>query len=99
VSIPDPVRELFPEGAALTRVFLTGDTFTMGRIATRAYQADIDYWHLALAVANMASGMLVQACGNKAQAVALLDEWLDASVRARVRDRELRLDSPYGAGR
>ena len=92
MSNPDPVRQLFPQAAALTRAFLTGDTFTMGRIATRAYQADIDYWHLALAVANMASGMLAQACGSKAQAVELLDGWLDASVRGHVRDRELHLD-------
>lgn len=85
VSDGNPVHQLSPEATALIRMNLTGDTFTMDRVLTRTHDAGVDYWYLAFAVASQAAGMLAQACGSKAQAVDLVDCWLNSAVRARTR--------------
>ena len=89
VSNRNPVHQLSPEAAALIRVNLTGDTFTMDRVLTRTHEAGVDYWYLAFAVASQAAGMLAQACGSKAQAVDLVDCWLNSAVRTRTRAAQL----------
>lgn len=59
------------------------------RVLTRTHEAGVDYWYLAFAVASQAAGMLAQACGSKAQAVDLVDCWLNSAVRARTRAAQL----------
>jgi hypothetical protein len=96
MSDRNPVHELNPEAAALIRVNLTGDIFTMDRVLTRTHEAGVDYWYLAFAVASQAAGMLAQACGSKAQAVDLVDCWLNSAIRARARVKQLQLDLCLG---
>ena len=62
------------------------------RILTRAFEADLDGLFFAFTVANLAGRILVQACGSEAQAVALVDSWINALVRERARAAALQLD-------
>ncbi len=78
-------RELDPQAAGLIRASLTRDKFTTDRILTRAFEEDLDSLFFAFTVANLASRILVQACGGEPQAVALMDNWIDGLVRDRVR--------------
>ena len=83
-------RELEVEAAGLIRAALTGDHFTIDRIVTRAYEDDLDWRSFATEVTYTAGCLLIVALGSKAQATALLDEWLDSRVRKRMAAASLR---------
>jgi hypothetical protein len=68
-----------------SRANLTGDKFATDRILTRAFETDLDGLFFAFIIANLAGRILVQACGGEAQAVALVDSWINALVRDRAR--------------
>jgi hypothetical protein len=77
-------RELEVEAAGLIRAALTGDEFTIDRIVTRAYDADLDWRSFANEVTYTAACLLIVASGSKAQATTLVDTWLDSLVRKRM---------------
>jgi len=89
---------LDPEAAGLIRAVLTRDRFAIDQILTHAFKSDVDVdgLYFASLVAHMAGGILAEACGSKAPAVALVDDRLDAIVRERVRAAELQLDISLG---
>ena len=95
--MPEP-RELDPAAAGLIRASLTGDKFATDRILTRAFEADLDGLFFAFTVANLAGRVLAQACGSEAQAVALVDSWINALVRERARAAALQLDLGFVPG-
>ena len=95
--MPDPL-ELDPAAAGLIRAGMTGDKFTTGGILTRAIEADLDGLFFAFIVANLAGRMLARACGSEAQAVALVDSWINELVRDRARGAALHLDLGSFAG-
>ena len=84
--------------AGLIRAGLTGDKFTTDRILTRAFEADLDGLFFAFIVANLAGRMLARACGSEAQAVALVDSWINELARGRARAAVLHLDLGSLAG-
>jgi len=89
--MPEP-RELDPAAAGLIRASLTGDKFATDRILTRAVEADIDGLFFAFTMANLAGRVLAYACGNEAQAVALLDNLINGLVRERAQAAALQLE-------
>ena len=89
--MPAP-RELDPEAAGLIRASLASDQFSTDRILTRAFEEDLNGLFFAFTVANLAARILAQACGSEAQAVALMDNWINGLVRERVRAASLQLD-------
>ena len=89
--MPEPC-ELDPAAAGPIRANLTHDKFATDRILTRAFEADLDGLFFAFTVANLAGRMLVQACGSEAQAVALVDSWINGLVEARAHAAALHLD-------
>jgi hypothetical protein len=90
VSREAALRELEVEAAGLIRAALTGDEFAMDRIVTLAYEDDLDWRSFATEVTYTAGCLLIVALGSKAQATALLDEWLDSRVRKRMAAASLR---------
>jgi hypothetical protein len=84
VSQKPAPRELEVEAAGLIRAALTGDEFAIDRIVTRAYEDDLDWRSFATEVTYTAGCLLIVALGNKAQATALVDAWLDSRVRKRM---------------
>ena len=88
---PDP-RELDPAAAGLIRAALTGDKFTTDRILTRAFETELDGLFFAFTWRTWRAGFLAQACGSEAQAVALVDSWINELVRDRARAAGLQLD-------
>ncbi len=87
----DP-RKLDPAEAGLIRAGLTGDKFATDRILTRAFETELDGVFFAFIMANLAGRILAQACGSEAQAVALVDSWINELVRDRARTAALQLD-------
>ena len=55
------------------------------RAAALAEDAPGGYLYFALLVARVAGAMLVEASGSKAQAAALVNEWVRESVKIRAR--------------
>ena len=70
---------------ALIRAVITGDRRTAERAAARADDVPGDYMYFALLVARVAGPMLEEACGSKAQAAALVNQWVRESVKIRAR--------------
>jgi hypothetical protein len=66
------------------------------RILTRGFEGDVDGLLFAFTVANLAGRILAQACGSEAQAVALVDSWINGLVKARVHSAALRLYVGFG---
>jgi hypothetical protein len=87
-----------PRRAGLIRAGLTRDTFATDRILTRAFEADLDGLFFAFTAANLAGRILAEACGSEAQAVALMDNWIDALVRERARAVALQLELGFVPG-
>jgi hypothetical protein len=69
---------------ALIRSAITADGWTAERTAALAEDAPGGYLHFALLVARVAAAVLVEACGSRAQAAAVVNEWVNESVRMRV---------------
>jgi hypothetical protein len=80
---------LYPQAAALIRAALTRDAFAVDRIVTRAFESDVDGIYFAVEVAYLTGALLGQACGSKAQAVAVVDALLEGVVRDQVRAASL----------
>jgi hypothetical protein len=70
---------------ALIGAAITGDGSTAQRAAALAQDVPGGYLYFALLVARVAAAMLVEASGSKAQAAALVNEWVRDSVRIRAR--------------
>jgi hypothetical protein len=83
-------RELEAQAAGLVRAAVTGDTFAMDRIITRAHEDEVDWRSFATEVTYTAACLLVVSCGSKAQAAALVEAWLDGIVQRRLAAASLR---------
>ena len=70
---------------ALIGAAITGDGWTAQRAAQLAEDSPGGYLYFALLVARVAGAMLVEASGSKAQAAALVNEWVRESVKIRAR--------------
>jgi hypothetical protein len=70
---------------ALIGAAITGDVWTAERAAALAEDVPGGYLYFALLVARVAGAMLEEACGSKAQAAALVNEWVRVSVKIRAR--------------
>ncbi|MGH3177905.1 MAG: hypothetical protein ACRDPF_29015, partial [Streptosporangiaceae bacterium] len=69
-----------------------------GGILTRAVEADLDGLLFAFTMANLAGRVLAYACGSEAQAVALMDNLIDALVRERAQAAALQLELGFVPG-
>jgi hypothetical protein len=70
---------------ALIRAAITGDGWTAERAAVLAEDVPGGYLYFALLVARVAGALVVEASGSKAQAAALVNEWVNESVKTRAR--------------
>lgn len=70
---------------ALIGAAITGDGWTAERAAALAEDVPGGYLYFALLVARVADAMIVEASGSKAQAAALVNEWVRESVKIRTR--------------
>ena len=77
---------------------VTWGKFATDRILARAFKADLDGLFFAFATANLAWRVLAQAWGSEAQAVALMDNWINWLVRDRARAAALQFDLSSVAG-
>jgi hypothetical protein len=73
---------------ALIRAAITGDGWTAERVAALAEDAPGGYMYFSLLVARVAGALLADACGSKARAAAMLNEWVRETVKFRVRQAE-----------
>jgi hypothetical protein len=76
---------LLPAAGAFIRATITGDRWTGERAAGLAEDDPDGYLYFSSLVARVACALLVEACGSKAQATALVNEWVNESVKIRVR--------------
>ena len=70
---------------ALIGAAITGDGWTAERAAALAEDVPGGYMYFTLLVARVAGAMLEEACGSKAQAAALVNQWVRESVKIRAR--------------
>ena len=70
---------------ALILAAITDDGWTAERAAALAEDVPGGYLYFALLVARVAGALLVEASGSKAQAAALVNEWVNESVKIRAR--------------
>ena len=71
---------------ALIGAAITSDGWTAQRAAALAEDVPGGYMYFALLVARVAGALLVEASGSKAQAAALVNEWVTESVKIRARE-------------
>jgi hypothetical protein len=76
---------LLPAAGAFIRATITGDKWTGERAAALAEDDLGGYLYFSFLVARVAGALLVEACGSKAQAAALVNEWVNESVKIRTR--------------
>ena len=79
------LRRLNAAAGALIRASITGDGWTAERVAALAEDAPGGYLYVALLVAKVAGALLLEASGSKAQAAAVVNEWVRESVKIRTR--------------
>ena len=77
--------KLITAAGALIRAAITGDGWTAQRAAALAEDAPGGYLYFSFLVARVAGALLVQACGSKAQAAALVNDWVNENVKIRAR--------------
>ena len=71
---------------ALIRATITDDGWTAERTVALAEDAPGGYLYFSFLVARVAGALLVEACGSRAQAAALVNEWVNESVGMRTRE-------------
>jgi hypothetical protein len=77
--------QLIAAAGAFIRAAMTGDEWTAQRTAALVKDASGGYMYFSFLVARVAGALLVQACGSKAQAAALVNDWVNENVKIRVR--------------
>jgi hypothetical protein len=77
--------QLITAAGVFIRATLTGDEWTAQRTAALGKDAPDGYLYFSFLVARVAGALLVQACGSKAQAAALVNDWVNENVKIRVR--------------
>lgn len=77
--------QLIAAAGAFIRATMTGDEWTAQRAAALVKDAPGGYLYFSFLVARVAGALLVQSCGSKAQAAALVNDWVNENVKIRVR--------------
>ena len=84
-AAPHDPGKLNAAASTLIRATITDDGWTAERIAALAEDAPGGYLYFAFLVARVTGALLVEASGSKAQAAAVVDEWVRESVKIRTR--------------
>jgi hypothetical protein len=77
--------QLITAAGAFIRATITGGEWTAQRASALVKDAPGGYLYFSFLVARVAGALLVQACGSKAQAAALVNDWVNENVQMRVR--------------
>ena len=84
-AAPHDPGKLNAAAGALIRATITDDGWTAERIAALAEDAPGGYPYVAFLVARVEGALLVEASGSRAQAAAVVTEWIRESVKIRTR--------------
>ena len=80
-AAPHEPGKLNAAAGALIRATITDDRWTAERIAALAEDAPGGYLYFAFLVARVEGALLVEASGSKAQGAAVVNEWVNESVK------------------